>query len=379
MTPVDQRKRFVSDLESGQFGMSELCRAYGISRKTGYKWVRRWRSEGEEGLEDRSRRPGRCPHQTEPRCVEALLEARRERPLWGARKLLVRLAREHPDWPWPSASTAAALLKRNGLVPPRRRRRRKSVPTRPRVEPQSANEVWTVDFKGQFLTGDHTMCFPLTVADLWSRYLLGCRARRSTKTLEARPVFEALFREHGLPREILSDSGPPFAAPTAPRRLSQLAMWWIKLGIRPVLIELGHPEQNGCHERMHRTLKAATARPPAGSLAAQQKSFDGFRAEYNQERPHEALGMKTPAELYRRSPRPYPQRVPEIEYPGHFERRVVHNHGEVRWRGRLYYVSEVMRGETLGFEEVDDGLWSICYGPMLIGRYDERADRLRLL
>lgn len=371
-TPVDQRIRFIAAFSTCRWTMSELCRLFGISRKTGYKWATRYGEEGLDGLKDRSRRPESCAHRTDGRCEKALVEERLKHPTWGARKLLARLGRRHPDWPWPAASTVTTLLKRHGLVTPRPLRRRKPVPGKPVVEAAQPNDVWTADFKGEFRTGDRQLCFPLTVADHRSRYLLACRGRRSTARSEALPIFEETFRTYGLPRRMLTDGGPPFASARSPRRLSRLAVWWIKLGIEPLIIEPGHPEQNGRHERMHRTLKAATARPPAASWDEQQRAFDLFRREYNDERPHEAIGQVAPGELYSGSPRPYPRRLPEVAYPGHYEVRRVRRSGEIRFRGETVFVSEVLQREPVGLEEVDDGLWSVHFGPVLLGRYDRR-------
>lgn len=378
-TPVDQRMHFIAALDTCRWTMSELCRAYGISRKTGYKWAKRYGREGFDGLKDRSRRPERCPHRTDERCEKALVEERKRHPTWGARKLLARLRRREPDWPWPAASTATELLKRHGLVTPRKLRRRKPVPGKPLVDAAQPNEVWTADFKGEFRTGDHELCYPLTLADHHSRYLLACSGRRSIARLEAIPVFEQAFRTHGLPRAILTDSGPPFSASRAARRLSRLAVWWIKLGIQPLLIQPGHPEQNGRHERMHRTLKAETARPPAASLEDQEEVFDRFRREYNHERPHEGIGQRAPAELYARSPRRFPAHVPQVSYPGHFEVRRVHGNGDIHFRGHHFFVSGALSREWIGLEEVDDGLWSLRFGPMLLGRYDERDETFAAL
>lgn len=369
---MDQRMRFIAALSTCRWTMSELCRVYGISRKTGYKWATRYGEQGLDGLKDRSRRPVSCPHSTDERCEKALVVERQKHPTWGARKLLARLRRRHCDWPWPSPSTATALLKRHGLVTPRRRRRRKAAPGRPLVEAPRPNDIWTADYKGEFRTGDRQMCYPLTMADHRSRFLLACSSRRSTARSQAIPVFEEAFRTYGLPRAILTDGGSPFSSPRSPRRLSRLSVWWIKLGIEPLLIEPGHPEQNGRHERMHKTLKAETARPPAASLEAQEAAFDRFRREFNHERPHEAIGQVAPAELYTRSPRPYPRRPPEVTYPGHFEVRRVKARGEIRFQGRYHFVSQALGREWVGLEEVDDGLWSVNFGSFLLGRYDER-------
>jgi transposase InsO family protein len=378
-TRMDQRARFIEDFSTCWYTMSELCELYGISRKTGYKWTQRYAEEGETGLLDRSRAPRQSPQRTEVRCEEALVEERRAHPDWGARKLLLRLRARHFGWAWPAASTAGEILRRYGLVQPRRRRRDSPASGKPLVEATVPNRLWTADFKGEFRTGDHQICYPLTVADRFSRYLLGCRSRRSTAMSEARPVFEELFVDYGLPDAILTDGGPPFASAASPRRLSRLSVWWVKLGIQPVLIQPGKPQQNGCHERMHRTLKAATARPPASTWAAQQHAFDRFRREYNDERPHEGIGMRMPSQLYRPSVRPFPSKLGELSYPGHFEVRRVRASGEIKWRSQRLFLSEVLEGELVGLEESDDGLWSLYIGPLLLGRYDEREQDLDLL
>jgi transposase InsO family protein len=371
--------RFIAALSTCRWTMSELCRLYGISRKTGYKWAERYGELGLDGLKDRSRRPTICSHRTEARCAAELVKERKKHPTWGARKLLARLRRRHPDWPWPAASTATEVLKRQGLVTPRKLRHRKPKPGKPHVEAAQPNDLWTADFKGEFRTGDREMCFPLTLADHRSRFLLDCRGRRSTARILARPVFEEAFSTYGLPRAILTDGGPPFSSPMSPRRLSRLAVWWIKLGIEPIVIQPGHPEQTGRHERMHRTLKAETARPPAESLAAQQTAFDLFRHEYNHERPHEGIGQVAPAELYATSPRPYPSREPQVSYPGHLEVRRVRAKGGVLFKGNRFFLSETLGREWVGFEEVDDGLWSVRFGGFLLGRYDERDESFEAL
>jgi transposase InsO family protein len=371
-----ERVRFIDDLESELFTMTELCARYGISRKTGYKWAQRYvEAEGCSGLVERSRAPKHCPHRLAEPVAEALLEMRREHPRWGPRKLLAVLSRRRPQLSLPAASTVGDLLRRHGLVEPRARGRRRSPPQRPKWEAATPNELWSVDFKGEFRMGDRHYCYPLTLVDRHSRYLLGCCGQRSTATLGARAALERCFREHGLPRGMLSDNGSPFSS-RALAGLSRLSVEWIKLGIRPVLIEPGHPEQNGAHERMHRTLKAETARPPAANLAAQQRRFDAFRREFNELRPHEALAQRTPAQLYEPSPRPYPRVLPEIEYPGHYEVRRVRQAGEIKWQGDLLFLSSVLAGEPVGLEEVEDGIWSLCFGPLLLARFDERTRRL---
>jgi transposase InsO family protein len=369
---MEQRLRFVLAYLDGVGSMTELCRVNGISRPTGYKWIERFGIEGAEGLRDRSRAPKVSPQRTSEEMVEWILEARRRHPSWGAKKLIRWLSRRQAEQTWPARSTVAEILKRNGCVKSRRRRRSPQWFGSVRTTARQPNDLWTADFKGQFLTGDSRYCYPLTVVDSWSRYLLGCRALGSTDARATRRCFERLFRRYGLPRAIRTDNGPPFAS-TAVGRLSKLSVWWIRLGIRPETIEPAHPEQNGSHERMHRTLKAETTRPPAPDAAAQQRVFDRFRREFNEERPHEALGQREPTLLYRPSPRVYPSRLPEPEYPGHFERRRVSSNGRFFWRGRSLHFSKSLDGQDLGLQEVDDGVWSIHFGPVTLARLDERT------
>ena len=373
--PMRERLRFIDDLESMLYTMTELCARYGISRKTGYKWAARYVEDGYRGLEDRPRAPKHCPHRMDEQVAEALVEMRRRHPRWGPRKLLSVLGSRRPDLPLPAASTVGDLLKREGLVQPRRRPKRRLQPQRPRFQARAPNDLWTCDFKGQFRMGNRRYCYPLTVADRYSRFLLACQGRVSTALPGVRPVFEQRFREYGLPRAILSDNGSPFSS-QALAGLSRLSVWWIKLGIQPLLIEPGHPEQNGAHERMHRTLKAETTRPPEAGLAAQQRRFDAFRQEYNELRPHEALDQRPPSELYEPSHRPYPKKIREVEYPGHYEVRRVKPRGQIKWQGNLIFVSEVLIGEFVGLEEVDDGIWSLHFGPLLLARFDEQTRKL---
>ncbi len=374
-TPMTERARFIADLESKLYTMTELCERYGISRKTGYKWAERFVAEGLRGLEDRSRAPKSCPHQSEAHVVEALVAARHKHPRWGPRKLLKILSKRHPEWSWPAASTAGQILKRHGLVSARRRRKPPQPGRRPHLEVTSPNDLWTCDFKGQFRTGDRRYCYPLTIADHLSRYLLGCQGQLSTATAGARSLFERVFRENGLPKAMLSDNGGPFSSP-ALGGLSRLSVWWIKLGIQPLRIERGKPQQNGAHERMHRTLKAETTRPPAANLAEQQISFDAFRKQFNEERPHEALDQRPPAEFYAPSPRSYPDPLPQVAYPGHFEVRKVRRNGMIKWQGSDLFLSEVLAGESVGLEEVDDGIWSLHFSAQLLARFDERNRKL---
>lgn len=376
--PMTERIRFVLAYQDDLYSMTELCERFRISRKTGYKWLARAQEDGIEALHDRSRAPQSCPHRVDPSIEAALLEARRLHPTWGARKLLPWLGRKQPELTGqlPSASTTAELLARHGLVEhPRRRRRAKHPGSKP-LETQAANEVWTADFKGQFTTQDRVLCYPLTVVEAHSRFLLGCQGLLSTETSGVIPVFTRLFQEHGLPTAIRTDNGTPFAT-QAIGGLSRLNVWWIKLGIQHQRITPGRPEQNGRHERMHKTLKREATRLPERDLSQQQARFDRFCTEYNHERPHEALAQETPAMHYRPSPRPFPATLPEVEYAGHLQRRWVSQAGTFRFRkGRQLFLSNALKHEWVGLEEVEDGVWSIYFCDVLLARLDERKERL---
>jgi len=374
-SPMEQRLEFVHEFATGLFTMTELAEQYGISRNTGYKWVERFEAAGIGGLADQSRRPHSSPETTDPAVVEALVRLRQRRPRWGARKLLAVLTRQQPDVAWPARSTACAVLKARGLVRARRVRHPRLPAVAPRRPITALNEVWTTDFKGEFRTGDGAYCYPLTLRDGLSRFVLRCDALGGHTTALTRPRFERAFAEYGLPERIRSDNGPPFGG-AGLGRLSRLAVWWIRLGIVPERIEPGHPEQNGAHEQFHAVLKAETARPPARTAAAQQRRFTRFCAEYNYERPHEALNDETPATQYRPSSRALPRRLPPLEYPGHAEIRHVSTTGCVSWHNAPLFVSEALAGEAIAFEEIDDGIWTIAFATVVLGRFDERRRRI---
>jgi putative transposase len=373
--PMDERLRFVVEAERGEEFFRALCARYGIQPKTGYKWLERFAAAGAAGLAERSRRPHHSPTATSRESVAALVELRTRWPTWGAKKLVTVLRERHPELVIPAPSTAAAILKREGLVRVPRRRVVRAHPGRPVTAMLTPNAVWTADFKGQFKTRDGVYCYPLTIVDGASRYFLRCRALLSVRHRETRPVFEELFRAEGLPERLRTDNGPPFAS-LALGRLSRLSIWWVRLGILPELIEPSHPEQNGRHERLHRTLKAETTRPPARDRRAQQRAFDRFRTEYNTERPHEALGQRPPAAVYTPSPRPYPARLVPLEYPAHYEVRLVSANGGIRWHFHRVNVSHLLAGEYVGLEEVADGEWDVYFGPLWLGRFQERLMRV---
>jgi putative transposase len=376
MSPMEQRLEFVRECESDLFTMTELAAQYGISRKTAYKWLERYHADGAAGLVDHSRRPRRQPTATDPELLEALLAVRRRHPRWGPKKLLAIVRRGDPDASWPARATVAALLKRQGLIRPRRRGSRPpQVTGRPLPAATRPNEVWTTDFKGEFRTGDGVYCYPLTVRDGFSRFVLRCDGFLARSATATQRRFACAFREYGLPERIRSDNGGPFASP-ALAGLSQLSVWWIRLGIMPERIAPGHPEQNGSHEQFHSVLKAETARPPAPNCAAQQQRFRRFCHVYNEERPHEALQDQPPAGHYEPSRRSMPARLPSVDYPGHMEVRLVSSNGCLSWKGAPLFVATPLAGEHVAFEEVGDGVWTMYFAAVALARYDERHRRL---
>jgi putative transposase len=370
-SPMDQRTQFLTDHQRELFAMRELCARYGISRKTGYKWLARYAAEGPRGLGQRTHAPHHCPHRIADDIAGLLLAARRAHPTWGPAKLVQYLAPRHTAIAaWPAISTVADLLKRHDLVRPRRRRRPIVHPGTVPLHTTAPNDLWTADFKGQFRTRNGIYCFPLTVADQHTRYLLRVHGLLNTRAAGVRPIFERAFREFGLPLAIRTDNGVPFAN-TGLHGLTQLNVWWLRLGIQHQRIRPASPQENGAHERMHRTLKAETTRPPAIDLAAQQRLFRAFRQEYNEERPHAALGGDPPAARYTVSDRVYPARLPALEYPGHFLVKRVTNAGTIRFQDRLLFLANALKQHHIGLEERDDGVWSLYLGPVLLGTIDE--------
>jgi putative transposase len=373
MSPMDERVQFISDHQRGLYAMTELCARYGISRKTGYKWLERYAAEGARGLVERSHAPHACPHRVAPDLAALLLTARRGHPSWGPAKLLQYLAPRHPGVAaWPAISTVADLLKRHGLVRPRRRRRAVVHPGAVPICTSAPNDLWTADFKGQFRTRNGVYCYPLTIADQHTRYLLRVHALLCTKGVGVRPVFERAFREFGLPLAIRTDNGVPFAN-TGLHGLTQLSVWWLRLGIQHQRIRPASPQENDAHERMHRTLKAETTRPPAADRARQQLAFAAFRREYNHERPHAALAGDPPAARYAHSPRAYPATFPPLEYPGHYLVKRVTNAGTIRFKHKLLFLANALKQHHVGLDESGDGVWSLYLGSVLLGRIDERT------
>ena len=353
--------------------MTELCAAYAISRRVGYKWLDRYRAEGPAGLADRSHAPLRHGRATPAELVDKLVELRRARPQWGPRKLVARLAALHPELPWPSHSTADQILRRAGLVSSRRLRRRPPPRLGELTVPERPNHVWAVDHKGWVRLGDGRRCEPLTLADGYSRFLLAVSAGGGTSAELARPVMERAFQEYGLPEVMRSDNGSPFAT-ASPSGLSRLSVWWIKLGIRPERIRPGRPQENGRLERLHLTLLEAM-RPPAANRAAQARRFEAFRAEYNDQRPHQALGQLPPASFYSRSLRQMPRHLPEPDYGPDLTIRKVRSNGEIKWRGELVQISSALAGESVAIEESDHG-WRVWFYSQPVGLLDHTGRRL---
>ncbi len=368
--PMTERMRFILAVESGEQTLAAWCRQFGISRKTGYKWLMRFGTEGIDGLRDRSRAPHQCPHAVSPEVREVILALRSRYPTWGPKKLAVKLAEQHRDLVIPAPSTIGDLLAAAGLVGRRRRRRHVPPRTEPLAHATAPNVVWCADFKGDFALRDGQRCYPFTLSDADSRSLLRCQALPTTARDRVQPIMEAAFREYGLPDRVRTDNGPPFAS-VALSGLTPLSVWWVKLGIIPERIDPGKPNQNGRHERLHLTLKTEACRESAHSLRSQQQHFDDFRQVYNEERPHEALGQRTPASVYRPSPRPFPDRLPELTYPDADGVRRVRPSARIRWKNREIYISKALIGESVGVTQVAEGQWQVSFGPLVLGVWRE--------
>lgn len=372
---MDGRMGLIGDHLSGLWTMTELCERYEVSRKTGYKWLARYCSDGAAGLMERRRAPLAHGRATAEHLVEAIVGLRRERPSWGPRKIVAKLAAGQPEADWPAASTAGEILKRAGLVCGRRVRRRAPPRMGELTAPRYANHVWNVDHKGWVRLGDGARAEPLTMTDGFSRYLISLAATGSTAQDEAKPLFEQAFQDYGLPDVIRSDNGAPFAS-TGVSGLTALSAWWIKLGVKHERIDPGHPQQNGRHERFHLTLLEAM-RPPEPDRAAQARRFAAFARDYNEERPHEALGQKPPASVYKPSSRAMPRRLPEPDYPAEAAVRKVRSNGEIKWRGDFIHVCSALIGEAVAVEETEDGHWQVHFFNVPIGIIDQKTRKLR--
>ena len=376
--PMDERVKFIAAYLRGELGVSRLCEVFGVSRKTAYKWIGRYAEGGVAELLERSRRPHSNPKATSIEVVSLIVAMRKEHPFWGPKKLLAMIGNAYPGLKLPATSTVGHLLAHHGLTRARRSTRRATPYGQPFLGYDKPNAVWCADFKGHFRLADRTRCHPLTITDGFSRYLLRCEALRHPRHDETRTIFEQAFREFGLPDAIRTDNGPPFASVTL-GGLSKLAVWWIRLGIRPERIEPGRPEQNGRHERMHRTLKAEATKPVRLDLATQQARFDEWRKEFNEVRPHEALGQKTPASFYAASPRLYPLELPELVYPPHFETRRVNQSGYILFEKHKLYVGWCLPKQVVGLEELEEEKWVIHFGPHALAVVDAKDGKLQAL
>ena len=373
---MNEKMKFIVAWQSQKHSLSELCRNFGISRKTGYKFINRFEKEGISGLEPISRAHHAHPHQTDSQIVKIILELKHRYPNWGPRKLRDWLEIEYAKEQWPASSTIGEILKCHGLVKPRKRRCPKTPPhTEPFITCTTSNRVWSADFKGQFRMGSGELCYPLTITDNYSRFLLCCQGLLEPKGNAVIRYFERVFKEYGLPDAIKTDNGPPFAS-TALGGLSKLSIWWLQLGILPERIEPGNPQQNGRHERMHRTLKQETAKPPKNTLRAQQEAFNRFKEEYNFERPHEGLNRKRPADVYKASYKEYPNKLPEVEYEDGFQIRMVKSNGQIKLKGKKIFVSETLYGFPVGIKEIDDGIWDLRFSKVKLGKINYRLGKV---
>lgn len=376
LKPMDLKVMFVAEYLTGKHSLSQLCRDYEISRKTGYKWVERYKAEGPSGLDERSRRRHQQTYVVPLAVKQAIIELRSiGETIPGPKKIQSDLIKRFPGQDPPSKTTIYNILKAADLITPRPLRPRVAVYPKPLRKADVPNQLFSADYKGQYLTGAGVWCYPLTIMDHASRFLLACQSMASTNFKETQETFERVFREYGLPERIRTDNGVPFAS-TGRGGLSQLSIWWLRLGIIPERIEPGRPDQNGRHERMHRTLKSTLPNPPAVAWESQQKHFDRFIQHYNYERGHEALSQKTPASCYSPSPRAYPEKLPEMGYASHIECYRTDSNGMIYRSGLRIYVGHLLKYQTIGMEMLSDDVWAVIFGPVILGQVDARnADK----
>ena len=372
---MDEKVQIVSDWLKEEHTVTELGEYYQVSRKTIYKWIGRYQLRGIQGLQERSHAPFKHPNATDIEIASEVILTKKRHDKWGPKKVVDWLKKKYPEKHWPVVSTAQNILYKEGLVQPRKKRRHTPPYRQPFQQCTQPNDSWSIDYKGQFRTGDRILCYPLTITDNYSRYLIKCQGLRHPSYEATQPCLERAFREYGLPRAIRSDNGTPFAS-TGLGGLSRLAVWLVRLQIIPERIELAHPEQNGRHERMHRTLKEAVCQPPRNSLTRQQKAFDCFTMEYNEERPHEALGMKTPASLYQPSSRSYPSKLRTVEYDSWMSVRRVLPSGGVKWHNNYIYLSQALAGEIVGLKQITDTTWEIWFSFLPLGILDENKQKV---
>lgn len=376
--PMKERIKFILAYEANSLPFSDLCLEFQISRKTGYKWINRYISEGFQGLENQSRAPLHHPNQLSAEVESLILDAKRERSHWGPKKIINWLTQEYSHIDWPASSTAGDLLKRHGLVKPRKKRIRTPPYTQPFELCAEPNDVWSIDYKGNFILGNGQACYPLTLTDNYSRYLLACDAFEAISGSDVKSTLIRLFREHGLPKAIKSDNGSPFST-RGLAGLSRLAVWWIKLGIIPERIKPGCPQENGRHERMHLTMKQEVVSPPKHTMILQQSALNTFQNEFNHQRPHEGIDNKRPAWLYTQSPRVYPEKLKQIEYDSNLTTRKIRTNGTMKWNGKEIFVSETLTGERIGLVPISDIEWNIQFSQITIGIFNEKLLKVKSL
>lgn len=373
---MQERRSFIEAWLSQCFTMTELCERFGVARKTGYKWIHRFKAEGMSGLHDHSRARHTQLHRTSEAVVQHILDLKYRYSDWGPVTIHSALHRADPEGAWPAISTVGEILKAHNLVKPRRPRKKMPPHTQPLAHAEAPNDVWSADFKGHFRLGNGNWCYPLTISDNYSRLLIRCKGLSGPDFQASKEIYTQAFREYGLPKAIRTDNGWPFAM-NALGGLSPLAIWLLRLGVFPERIEPGCPEQNGRHERMHRTLKHHTAKPPKANLSAQQRAFNQFQREYNEQRPHQSLGLgKCPVDIHAPSKRAFPETLPEIAYPGKYTIRKVKYGGYIKLNGNPIYVTRQLTGEHIGLEPLEHDRWQLYFGELKLGVVDERLGRV---
>ena len=374
-TIMEQKIEFICEWRTGKYTITELCKAFEISRPTAYKLIDRFERQGYEGLREQSRAPRAHPNQTQEDIVKSILGLKNKHPLWGAKKIAKLLFNDFTEDQIPSVVTIHNILKKHGLVCPQKRLRRVK-PVYPIFDPKECNEVWSADYKGKFLMGNKIYCHPLTIADSKSRFLFTAKGHYKETLQSAKSEFTKVFRKYGIPNQIHTDNGSPFGSVRAIQRFTRLSYWFIELGIMPVFSDPAHPEQNGRHERMHRDLKASCAKPSSYDLKSQQRSLNRFVKEYNHVRPHEALGMETPASVHNFSTRPFPERVASFDYDANMRVLKVTKNGAIRWKSYYWvYLTASLMGKYIGIQELGNGIWKVFYRNVFLGYFNEKELR----
>jgi len=374
-TKMEQKVEFICEWITGKYTITELCKVFEISRPTAYKMIHRYENYGIEGLKERNSNPKNHPNKTKEVVEKSILKLKKKYPLWGAKKIRILLFNHCDKKDIPSVVTVHNILFKNGLVKPQKRLKRVK-PVFPIFDPKQCNEVWSADYKGKFLMGNKIYCHPLTIADSKSRFLFTAKGHYKETLKSAKSEFTKVFRKFGIPEQIHTDNGSPFGSVRAIQRFTQLSYWFIELGIMPVFSDPAHPEQNGRHERMHRDLKAACAKPSAYDLKAQQRRLNHFVKEYNNIRPHEALDMKTPAQIHNFSTRPFPERIPNFDYESNFKVLKVTQNGAIRWKSYYWvYLTAALKGKYVGIENLGNGIWKVVYRNVFLGFFNENNIR----